>query len=248
MIKWYFSFLAIVVLALVILIFQFGLNPRPKPVIKPSNFSNFHVIGQTIFKQLHKDIHSSKVVAFGINKSFNLDIILSLLHTSQSYKKNFHTVLILSPMKSEWENKAKHFPSLNVRVEHLTQNYTDILRLLKKQQTQLKKTLMIATPEDVFHPNAQSLVSLLELDLGVSILSFIAMESVFDLEKLRQMQSLCRQQSKVDLSFSHLSCIAYQESRWLKKLKTNKINKDQNIVFLKQYRDYIYFTYLPYTG
>ena len=249
MIKWYFSFLAIVIICLVTLIIKFGLNPRPKPIIKPSNFFEFEVIGQTIYRQLHKDIHLFNLVAFGINQNVNLDVVTGLLDTSKKYGHPFQTVLILNHLKSEWQKKIKNtsLPDY-LRIEYLNdKNYQSVLEFLKKQQTSLQKTLIIANPEDVFHLEGQSLVQFLESDLSLSILSFIHVGCALELKKIKEFQALCRRQTQKTSSFSHLSCLAYQKSAWLKKLKTEKIDKNKNIVFLEQYGllDYIYFTYLP---
>ena len=252
MIKWYFSLLGVVIVCLVILIVQFGLNPKPKPIIKPSNFTQFGMIGKTIYRQLHKEIHLFKIVAFGVHHHTNLDIILDLLSTSKAYKHPFHTVLILNhlqanPLKSKWQRKTKDTSLSDLQVKYLSDgNYQSVLQFLKDQQSSFKKTLMIANPEDVFHLQKQSLIQFLESDLSLSILSFIHVECELDLEKIQELQKFCRQQTKKTSSFSHLSCLAYQKSTWLKRLKTKKINKDKNIIFLEQYGllDYIYFTYI----
>ena len=248
MIKWYFSFLAIVIIALVALVIQFGLNPRPKPIIKPSNFSDPEKIGQTIYRQLHKDIHLFHLIAFGIDHTFNLDIVLGLLDTSKKYGHSFQQVLILNHFKSEWEKKAGGTSLSDLKVEYLNdKNYQFILELLKKQQASPQKTLIIANPGDVFHLEGQSLIQFLESDLSLSILSFIHVGCALELKKIKEFQALCRRQTQKTSNFSHLSCLAYQKSAWLKKFKTKKFDKNKNIVFLEQYGllDYIYFTYLP---
>ena len=248
MIKWYFSFLAIVVICLVTLIAKFGLNPRPKPIIKPSNFFEFGMIGQTIYRQLHKDIHLFNLVAFGINQDVNLDVILGLLNTSKKYGHPFQKVLILNHLRSEWQKRTRDTSLSDLKVEYLhDKKYQSVLEVLKKQQTSLQKTLIIANPEDVFHLESQSLVQFLESDLSLSILSFVHVGCELELKKIKEFQALCRRQTQKTSNFTHLSCLAYQKSAWLKKLKTKKINKDKNVVFLEQYGllDYIYFTYLP---
>ena len=248
MIKWYFSFLAIVVICLVTLIVKFGLNPKPKPIIKPSNFSEPNVIGQTIYRQLYKDIHLFNFVAFGVNRSINLDVILGLLHTSKKYGHSFHTVLILNHLKSEWEKKIRETSLSDLKIEYLNdKNYQVVLDFLRKQQISLQKTLIIGNPEDVFHLEGQSLIKFLESDLSLSILSFIHVGCELELKKIKEFQALCRRQTQKTSSFSHLSCLAYQKSAWLKKIKTKKFDKTKNVVFLEQYGllDYIYFTYLP---
>ena len=248
MIKWYFSFLALVVICLVVLIVQFGLNPRPKSIIKPSNFSEFGIIGQSIYKQLHKDIHLFNLVAFGINQSVNLEVVLGLLRTSKRYGHSFQKVLILNHLKSEWEKKIKDTSLSDLKVEYLNdKNYQSVLEVLKNQQASSQKTLIIANPGDVFHLEGQSLIQFLESDLSLSILSFIHIGCELELKKIKEIQALCRRQTQKTSSFSHLSCLAYQKSAWLKKLRTKKINKNKNIIFLEQYGllDYIYFTYLP---
>ena len=248
MMKWYFSFLAIVVICLVVLIVQFGLNPRPKPVIKPSNFSEPEIIGQTIYKQLHKDIHLFNLVAFGVNHHINLDVILGLLNTSKKYGYSFQKILVLNHLKSEWQKKIKDASLSDLQVEYLSgKNYQFVLEFLRKQQASSQKTLIVANPEDVFHLEGQSLIRFLESDLSLSILSFIHVGCELELKKIKEFQAFCRRQTQKTSSFSHLSCLAYQKSAWLKKLKTKKIDKNKNIVFLEQYGllDYIYFTYLP---
>ena len=248
MMKWYFSFLAIVVICLVVLILQFGLNPRPKPIIKPSNFSHPEKIGQTIYRQLHKDIHLFHLIAFGIDHNVNLDVVLGLLDTSKKYGHPFQQVLILNHLKSEWEKKIEETSLSDLKVEYLNdKNYEFILELLKKQRASPQKTLIIANPEDVFHLEGKSLVQFLESDLSLSILSFIHVGCELELKKIKEFQTLCRRQTQKTSSFSHLSCLAYQKSEWLKKLKTKKFDKNKNIVFLEQYSllDYVYFTYLP---
>ena len=248
MIKWYFSLLAIIIICLVALIIQFGLNPRPKPIIKPSNFSKPEKIGQTIYKQLHKDIHLFHLVAFGIHHGVNLDVVLGLLDTSKKYEHPFQQVLILNHLKSEWEKKIKNTSFVDLKVEYLSdKNYKFILEFLKKQQMSPQKTLIIANPGDVFHLDGQSLIQFLESDLSLSILSFIHVGCALDLKTIKEFQALCRRQTQKTSSFSHLSCLAYQKSVWLKKLKTKKFDKNKNVVFLEQYSllDYVYFTYLP---
>ena len=246
MIKWYFSLLGVIVVCLVILIVRFGLNPKPKPIIKPSNFTEFGVIGETIYRQLHKEIHLFKIVAFGIQNHAHLDVILNLLRTSRKYGHLFHTVLVLNPLRNEWQRKTRDTSLSDLQVEYLSdRNYQSVLKFLEDQQNSLKKTLVIANPEDVFHLQNRSLIQFLESDLYLSILSFIHVECELDPGKLKELQRFCRQQTRETSSFSHLSCLAYQKSTWLKKLRTKKINKNQNIIFLEQYGllDYIYFTY-----
>ena len=248
MMKWYFAFLAIVVICLVVLIVQFGLNPRPKPIIKPSNFSEPEIIGQTIYRQLHKDIHLFNLVAFGVNHHINLDVILGLLNASEKYGHPFQQVLILNHLKSEWEKKIRDTPLSKLKVESLSgKNYKIVLEFLKKQQISSQKTLIIANPGDIFHLEDQSLIRFLESDLSLSILSFIHVGCELELKKIKEFQTFCRRQTQKTSSFSHLSCLAYQKSAWLKKLKTKKFDKNKNVIFLEQYGllDYVYFTYLP---
>lgn len=230
-----------VVIGLLVLIVQFGLNPRAKPIIKPSNFSNFEMIGQTIFRQLHKDINPSHIVAFGVHQATDLQIISGLLKASQKYKRPFDMLLILNHLKVDWQDKTK---AMALQVQSLNQeNYASILKFLKEKQAQAQKVLLVANPEDVTHLQDQSLIGFLERDLEQPILSFVRSDCSFELEALRDLQSLCRQQSKSSTSFLHLSCLTYQKSLWLKKLKSKKVDKNKNIVFLEQYglTDYIYF-------
>lgn len=241
MIKWYFLLLGSVVVGLLVLVVQFGLNPRPKSIIKPSHFSDFQVIGQTIFRQMHKDINPAHIVALGVSHASDLDIILGLLTESQKYNQSFHTVLILNHLKSLWEKKES---TLDLKIQSFTENnYASILAFLKEKQKQSEKTLIIANPEDVSHLQNHSLIQFLENDLKQSILSFIRVDCVLEHEKLQALQKLCRRQSQRNTSFSHLSCIAHQKSLWLKKLKSKRLDKNKNIVFLQQYGllDYIYF-------
>ena len=241
MMKWYFVFLASVVVILVALVVQFGLNPRPKPIIKPSHFSDFGVIGQTIFQQLHKDIKLVPIVALGVHHTSDLDVIEGLVSESQKYAHPFHSVLILNHLKDSLAEKLKT-SHLKVKVFDVGR-YSSILTFLGEGQRKSEKTLIVANPEDVSHLQGHSLIQLLEDDLGLSILSFLRLDCLLEPEKLRDLQRSCRLESKETTSFSHLSCLAYHKSVWLKKLRSRRLDKTKNIVFLQQYGllDYIYF-------
>ena len=218
------SIVALAFLALIVplfLIVKFGVNPRPKPVIKPSNFESFESIGKVLFSQLARDIENHPIVAIGISDLDDLKIVDGFVVQSIKSKKSFDEVIVLINQKVLFDVPTEHMPY---------EDREKVVSYLNEKLNYGQKIIVIAQNWDTPHFQKNSFVD--NLEIKDEILSITATRGSMDLEELKQ------DCSGVGYDNIKISCIAYMQSTKIPK----KADREKNMVSAERYglRDYVY--------
>lgn len=204
-------------------IIKYGVNPRPKPIIKPSNFETFESIGSVLFSQLARDIETHPIIAIGISDPDDLKIVDGFIVQSIKSKKSFDEVVILINQKVLFDVPTEHMPY---------ENRERVISYLNEKISYGQKIIVIAQNWDTPHFQTDSFVG--NLEIKDKILSITATRGSTNLDNLK------RDCGGVGYSTDNIkiSCIAYMQSTKIPK----KANREKNMVSAERYglRDYVY--------
>ena len=204
-------------------IIKFGVNPRPKPIIKPSNFDSFEKIGSVLFNQLARDIENHPIVAIGVSDPDDLKIVDGFIVQSIKAQKSFDEVIVLINQKVLFDVPTEHMPY---------ENKEKVVSYLNEKLSYGQKIVVIARNWDTPHFQQNSFVE--NLEIKDSILSITATRGSINLNELKQ------DCSGVGYSPDNIkiSCIAYMQSTKLPKIA----DRNRNMISAERYglRDYVF--------
>ena len=201
-------------------IVKFGVKPRPKPVIKLSNFEDYNKVGEVLFSSLSRDIERHQVVAVGIYNSEDLKIVDGFIEHSIKAKKFFDEVIVFTNQKALFSVPTTYMPF---------SSREKVLTYLDEKINFGQKVLIVIRSWD--SPQFQEDSFINSLEIKDKVLSFTILRGSHDLDKLRKDCGLTGREG------IKTSCIAYKQSAKLIK----KTDKDKNMISAERYglRDYV---------
>lgn len=165
--RWIIGILLTLSLIAAMLVIKFGLNPKPIPIIKASNFEEPEKFSRYIYRQLYTKLKLSPVIAFGTDELYNYDdkLIENFFRLlGQELKK---TVSVYSD-----RDFLEYTPQMSsVKFTRISEvNVKSLIQEIKEDKEFL--VVIILKQKNVLHNYKDSLVNQLEFALGKEALSF----------------------------------------------------------------------------
>ncbi len=204
-------FLVVLSLALV-----FGVRPKPRGVIKPSNFETGHIVGQTIYKQLYLRFEPFQILLFGEgDKVFTQEVLFGFLRESRKFGPGVDRIIAIEDLEGVEE----------VEVTRISRTSSVLVEVVRQALDANERVLIYGLAGDTPHFHPDNLVNYLEKKLKTKALSFsfTNFNYVYDVNGINEVE--CRRNSKEGNQFGHLSCLAVRKSKWLKRNRKVDINK-----------------------
>ncbi len=204
-------------------IIKFGISPRPKPVIKPSNFESYEEVGKVLFSQLARDIEKHPIVAIGISNSNDLKVVDGFVIQSIKAKKYFDEAIVLTNQRALFDIPTENMPY---------ESRDNVIEYLDKKMSYGQKIILVVQNSDTPHFQKNSFVS--NLEMKDKVLSITAMRGSTNPEELKKGCGGAGYQNGI----IQIDCIAYQQSIKIYK----KADRSKNMISAERYglRDYVF--------
>lgn len=160
MLKWVLSSLFFTVIVLLILVAKYGINPKPRGLIKPSQFNTTKEVGAVTFKRMFKYFDQGGQFIFVTDKNIPQakGVWVGLTETAQAYKRSFPVTYTntknldktIEKVKKSWPNQLvmsiRQVPWLEINRKD--KKKMDLRRINAKLEMHKKGRFLLY----IFHP------------------------------------------------------------------------------------------------
>jgi hypothetical protein len=218
--RWLWIILAVMISTGVYFTIRYGLRPKPIPVLNPTEFENLKQVGVVLYKRLHQNIRTERIVMLGSSEDVkNYEQIWLGLAESALADKEKLVVFVREGLK------ASDIPG--VEVVTFTMNEVNSGTLFKNVASRVaRKQLVVVharTPE-ITHLIKNSMSQKLDSVVGHPVLALSSLRFAIGEADVNSLQPQCLDPTDADDGIK-LHCAAYKVARkFLKKrLEPTKI-------------------------
>lgn len=220
--RWLWIFLAVAISTGVYFTIRYGLRPKPIPVMNPTEFAQLKQIGVVLYKRLHQNIRTERIVVLGSSEEVKnySEVWAGLVEAAMADKERLVIFVRegLAPMPSALGVEFVPFTESQVQSGEL---FNEVSRRLERKQL----VVVHARTPEATHLVKNSLSFRLDKMIHHPVLAISTLGFAIDEADVTTLQPLCLDATPDADEFKKLKCAAYKVARkFLKKrLDTGKI-------------------------